>query len=85
MKVSQPCTTLCDPRDYSPPGASVHVIFQASIWEWGVIFFLLPRIFLTQGSNLSLFRLLHWQADSSPLCHLGSLARSIFNCLIKTT
>ena len=31
--------------------------------------FLLQGIFLTQGSNL---HLLHWQADSLPLCHLGS-------------
>ena len=31
--------------------------------------FLLQGIFPTQGSNL---RLLHWQADSLPLHHLGS-------------
>ena len=31
---------------------------------------LLQRIFLTQGSNSCL---LHWQADSLPLSHLGSL------------
>ena len=24
---------LCDPMDYSPPGSSVHVIFQARILE----------------------------------------------------
>ena len=34
--------------------------------------FLLQRIFPTQGSNLLLLRLLHWQADSLPLSHLGS-------------
>ena len=28
--------------------------------------------FLTQGSNLCLLNLLHWQADCLPLCHLGS-------------
>ena len=26
--------TLCDPRDCSPPGSSVHGIFQARILEW---------------------------------------------------
>ena len=36
--------------------------------------FLLQGIFLTQGSNSSLLCLLHRQADSSPLCHLGSLS-----------
>ena len=35
--------------------------------------FLLPGIFLTQGFNLCLLHLLHRQADSLPLCHLGSL------------
>ena len=32
--------------------------------------FLCQSIFLTQGSNLYLFSLLHWQADSLPLHHL---------------
>ena len=31
---AQPCLTLCDPMDYSPPGSSVHGIFQARILEW---------------------------------------------------
>ena len=30
----QLCPTLCDPMDWSPPGSSVHVIFQARILEW---------------------------------------------------
>ena len=29
--------TLCDPMDYSPPGSSVHGIFQARILEWVAI------------------------------------------------
>ena len=33
---------------------------------------LLQRNFLTQGSNLHLLHLLHWQADSLPQSHLGS-------------
>ena len=31
------CPTLCDPVDCSPPGSSVHGIFQARILEWVVI------------------------------------------------
>ena len=31
--VTQSCTTLCDPMDCSPPGSSVHGIFQARILE----------------------------------------------------
>ena len=34
MLVTQSCLTLCDPMDRSPPGSSVHEIFQASILEW---------------------------------------------------
>ena len=33
---------------------------------------LFQRIFLTQGSNLRLLCLLHWQADSIPLAPPGS-------------
>ena len=33
--------------------------------------FLLQGIFLTQGLNACLRRLLHWQMDSLPLSHLG--------------
>ena len=36
--------------------------------------FLLQGIFLTQGLNLYLLCLLHWQADSLPLRHLRSPA-----------
>jgi len=35
--------------------------------------FLLQGIFLTQGSNPHILHLLHWQADSLPLSHLGRL------------
>ena len=36
-KSLQSCSTLCDPMDCSPPGSSVHEIFQARILEWVVI------------------------------------------------
>ena len=31
--------TLSDPMDCSPPGSSVHGIFQARVLEWGAIAF----------------------------------------------
>ena len=34
---AQLCPTLCDPRDYSPPGSSVHGISQERILEWVAI------------------------------------------------
>ena len=33
------CVQLCDPLDCSPPGSSVHGIFQARVLEWGAISF----------------------------------------------
>ena len=33
MLVAQPCPMLCNPMDCSPPGFSVHEIFQARILE----------------------------------------------------
>ena len=38
-KSLQSCPTLCDPMDCSPPGSSVHGIFQARVLEWGAIAF----------------------------------------------
>ena len=37
--VAQSCPTLSDPMDCSPPGSSVHGIFQATVLEWGAIAF----------------------------------------------
>ena len=58
---------LCDPMDYSPPGFSVHRVFQARILEY-------VAISSFRGSSTPRLQwLLHRQVDSLPLCHLGSL------------
>ena len=38
-KSLQPCLTLCDPIDGSPPGSPVLGILQARTLEWVAIFF----------------------------------------------
>ena len=38
-EVAQSCLTLSNPMDCSPPGSSVHGIFQARVLEWGAIAF----------------------------------------------
>ena len=38
-EVAQSCPTLSDLMDRSPPGSSVHGIFQARVLEWGAIAF----------------------------------------------
>ena len=60
------CPTLCDPTNCSPPGSSVHEIFQAGILEWVAISYS-RGTFLTQGPEPRLLCLLHGQADSFPL------------------
>ena len=50
MLVAQSCLILCDPVDCSPPGSSVHEIFQASILEWVAI------SFFRKECNVGLFK-----------------------------
>ena len=38
-EVTQLCLTPSDPMDCSPPGSSIHGIFQARVLEWGAIAF----------------------------------------------
>ena len=69
--VTQLYLTLCSSMNCSPPGSSVHEIFQARTLEW-VAISSLQGIFPTQGSNPCLLRLLHWQVSSLPLAILGT-------------
>ena len=38
-EITQSCLTPSDPMDCSPPGSSLHGIFQARVLEWGAIAF----------------------------------------------
>ena len=38
-EVAQSCPTLSDPMDCSPPGSSIHGLFQARVLEWVAIAF----------------------------------------------
>ena len=38
-EVAQSCPTLSHPMDFSPPGSSIHGIFQARVLEWGAVAF----------------------------------------------
>ena len=67
------CGQLCLTLLYhglQPPGSSVHGISRKNT---GVSFhFLLQGIFLTKGSSLHLWCLLHWPGESLPWSHPGS-------------
>ena len=43
-KSPQSCLTLSNPMDCSPPGSSIHAIFQARVLEWGAIAFSRPSL-----------------------------------------
>ena len=66
--VVQLCLTLCDPRDYSLPGSSVHGDSPGKNTGVGC-HALLQGIFPTQGSNPGL---LHWRWILYHLSHQGS-------------
>ena len=56
--IAQSCPILCDPVDCSPPGFSVHGNFPGKNTGVGC-HLLLQGIFLIQGLNPHLFRLMH--------------------------
>ena len=66
------CVQLCDPMDCSQPGSSDHGISQAKVLEWVGSSYSRGLLFPTQGSTPHLLGLLLWQADSWPLCYVGS-------------
>ena len=43
-EVAQLYLTLSDPMDRSPPGSSVHGMFQTRVLEWGAIAFSLTNL-----------------------------------------
>ena len=51
-EVAQSCLTLSDPMDCSPPGSSLHGIFQAKVLEWGAIAFTILNL---------LFIIIYWE------------------------
>ena len=62
-KLLQLCLTLCNPKDHSLPGSSVHGIFPATILEWVAM----PCPSPGYLPDLYFLRLLHWQVGSLPL------------------
>ena len=80
----QLCPTLCDPMDNSPPGSSVQGDSPGKSTGVGC-HALLQGIFLTQGLNPSLLRILHWQAGSLPLVPPGKPTRLLKNIFFGCT
>ena len=68
------CPTLSDPMDCSPPGSSIHGIFQARVLEWGAIALLLNTTWLSCNTKWS-EKIKHFQkfhsVESNYLDHLS--------------
>ena len=85
---SQSCLTLCDPVDHSPQAPQS---MRFSRQNTGVgCHFLLPGVFLTQGSNLHLLCLLplaggfYTTVPPGKLCGYGGImiiCTQVFNCV----
>ena len=60
------CPTLCDPTDCSLPGSSVHGISRQKYWSESLL--PSPKDLPDPGTEPTSPA---WQADSSPLSHLG--------------
>ena len=80
-EVSQLCPTLSNPMDCSPPGSSVHGVFQARVLEWGAIAF---------SKMIDWLELLHILRGNLNGCHLfrkpfhficfSGIWRTLFSC-----
>ena len=79
--VTKWCQMLCDPMACNPTGSFRPWDFPGKNTGMGC-HFLLEGIFPTQGSNL---RLLHWQAYSLLLSHLGSRIKCYKKSIIGVT
>ena len=76
-EVTQSCQTLSDPMDRSPPGFSVHGIFQARVLEWGAIAFSI-YIYIYMTLNI------YYTEQTSPyLNHIFLCIRIIWDAEIK--
>ena len=66
-EVAQSCPTLSDPMHCSPPGSSVHGIFQARVLEWGAIAFSTNKASGGDRIPVELFQILKDGCESAAL------------------
>ena len=89
-EVAQLCPTLSNPMECSPPGASIHGIFQARVLEWGAIAFsdvyICMDIVVVQSTSrtathqVSLFSTIFWRLFIFMLIDLVRLSNHLFLC-----
>ena len=77
-EVTELCPTLSDPMDCSPPGSSVHGIFQARVLEWGTI------AFSTFYHRKTIFPRLPYRQDKTITINPGKQECDSKQCLISS-
>ena len=78
-EVAQSCLTLSDPMDCSPPGSSIHGIFQERVLEWGAIAF--SACVLTRFSYFWVFATL-WTIASQASLSMGFSRQECWSALL---
>ena len=82
-EVSQSCLTLSDPMDCSPPGSSIHGIFQARVLEWGAIAFSEKNIYFCFIDYANAFDCVDHNKIWKSLQEMGILADHL-TCLLRS-
>ena len=84
--VTQSCPTVCDPMDCSPPGSSVHGIFQARILEWVAISFSRESSWHRDPTHFSWIAGMFFTSEPCELIVMFKSSLSLLNsCLICST
>ena len=66
------CLTLCNPMNCSPPGSSIHGIFQAKVLEWGAIEFV--EVIKFQLSYFKFWKMMLWKCCMQYASKFGKLS-----------
>ena len=79
---AQSCPTLLNPMDCSPPGSSIHGIFQARVLEWGAIAFSKHKLRPYQWLTLIVELKVTMRNNPLPSGEVGQILWCVINRLI---
>ena len=81
-QVAKSCRTLRDPMACSPPGSSIHGIFQARVLEWGAIAFsILPGLHRCKCGLICAEVYCKSDADLVEHCTIETLSSDLEKCI----
>ena len=88
---AQSCPILCDPMDCSPPGSTVHGIFQIRIMEWVAISSSRASSWTRDSTHISYVScigrwiLYHWATWEAPFSHISyyRILSRVFSAILQ--